>query len=210
MRRLDTLAQQRYAIPAVLLMEHAGLAVAREVLRCRRGPGPVVVMCSHGNNGGDGLVAARLLDNAGVPVRVVLVGKAPTEGPAAINWTIAKRLGVPTMGWRPPNTSWRPRAMLRHASVIVDALLGIGTRGAVREPVASAIRAMNAAGRPIVAVDLPSGLDADSGVIGGVAIRARVTVTCGRLKRGLLVGQGPAHAGRIVVADISLPRSLRA
>ena len=209
MRRLEALAERRYAIPSLLLMEHAGIAVAREVLRSRRGTGPVIIMCSHGNNGGDGLVVARLLDNAGVRVRVVMVGELPSGGPAAVNWAIVRRLRVPIVRWRTAPAAQRGAAALRNASVIVDALLGTGTRGYVREPIASAIRAVNGAGRPVVSVDLPSGLEADAGTIGEVAVRARVTVTCGRLKRGLVRGQGPAQAGRVIVADITFPRILR-
>lgn len=207
MRWLDRRAQRGFGIPALILMEHAGLAVAREARRRLR-RGPVVVLCSRGNNGGDGFVAARWLDNWGVAVHVVVVGGAPDpEGPAGINWQIVRRLKISVTRCGSARAVRRLSPRLRRAGVIVDALLGTGLRGPAYEPVASAIRAINDSRRPVVAVDVPSGLDADSGQTHGeVAVRATVTVTCGMVTRGLITRHGRTYAGRIVVADISLPR----
>ena len=210
MRRLDQLAQVRYGIPALILMEHAGLAVARAAARARRGGGPIVVLCSRGNNGGDGLVAARWLDNWGISVIVMMVGGVPrSRGPAQINWQIVRRLRLPVIHCRAARATLRHQAMVRRAAVVVDALLGTGARGLVREPIASAIEVINRAKRPVIAVDIPSGLDADTGTVCGVAVRATRTVTCGMLKQGLRRGQGREHAGTVTIADISLPRRIR-
>jgi len=92
--------------------------------------------------------------------------------------------------------------------LLIDALVGIGARGTVREPLASLISWMNRSGKPIVAIDVPSGLDADTGLVQGVAVKATVTVTFGLPKRGCLLGQGPAHSGTVMVDSITIPHAL--
>jgi NAD(P)H-hydrate epimerase len=149
------------------LMERAGTAVAEIVLR--RFPGNVTVVCGKGNNGGDGKVCARVLQEAGREVRVVD--------------------GVGDLG---------------DPDVIVDALLGIGLQDAPREDASRMIELMNAAGRPVVAVDVPSGVNASTGEVPGVAVRASVTVTFGAAKAGLAIAPGLFHAGSVHVAPIGL------
>ncbi|MBI3323581.1 MAG: NAD(P)H-hydrate epimerase [Candidatus Omnitrophica bacterium] len=214
MRELDRRAQEEFGIPEVLLMEHAGAAVASEGLRLlESGParGRVLVLAGSGANGGDGLVAARHLDNRGVNVSVVLLAdRDRVSGAARTNLKIVERLSIPleeilsVPGWR----RWRSGRGRGPFRLIVDALLGTGVSGRVREPVCSAIRWVNRQPCPVLSVDLPSGLSADQGTPCGAAVRATATVTCGLPKRGLLRRCAQAWTGRLVVADISLPRAL--
>ncbi len=165
----------------------------------------VVVLAGRGNNGGDGLVAARYLHEWGCAVEVLLFGdpKCLGEAPGA-GWRLLGDLGAPRLVVGedlPVGVALR----LGAADLIVDALLGTGVRGAVEGPMASAIEAANAAGRPILAVDVPSGLDADSGRVDGPCVRAAVTVTFCRAKLGLALYPGAAYAGEVRVADIGIP-----
>lgn len=214
MREIDRRAQEEFGIPEILLMEHAGAAVAAEALRLlgsRPNRGRVLVLAGAGANGGDGLVAARHLDNRGVNVSVILLAdRDRVSGAARTNLKIVERLSIPLEeisslpGWR----RWRSRHGEGVFRLIVDALLGTGVSGRVREPVRSAISWVNRQPRAVLSVDLPSGLSADTGRPCGAAVRATSTVTCGLPKQGLLRTKARAWIGRLVVADISLPRAL--
>ena len=198
MRALDRHTIETLGVAGELLMESAGRAVAEAVLRERAGEGAVLVVCGVGNNGGDGFVAARQLASLGVPVRVALVGDARRlRGDAAANWKRLERSGVPIEG---------ARFRTAGASVIVDALFGTGLDRAVEGAGAAAIRRISAA-RPhvrVVSVDLPSGLDADTGAVHGVAVQADVTVTIELPKLGLALEPGRGLAGRIEVARVGI------
>jgi len=208
-RALDRRAIEEYGIPGLLLMENAGRAAAEEAQRMLAGaPGPVLVLCGPGNNGGDGLVIARTLLNRGLDVRARFVG---TEAQLAgggpdfrANLHLWRGLGQPF-------PACREAALLaaewRGVALVVDALFGTGLTRPLDEPWSGTVRALNAARLPVLAVDLPSGLDADSGVELGVAVRADVTVTFVAKKPGLLRGRGPELAGRVVVAEIGIPRA---
>ncbi len=189
------------------LMERAGGALAAEVAR-RAPEGEIVVVTGKGNNGGDGWVAARALADAGRAVRV-LACAPPDEltGPAAEAAHTAARAGVT---WADAFDGDSLPQALASARVVVDAVFGIGFTGAAREPYASAIEAIAAAheaGVLVVAADVPSGVDADTGAAEGPAVRASVTVTFSALKPGLLLYPGAARAGKIVIADVGLPAS---
>lgn len=209
MQRLDQLAQRRYGLPVLLLMENAGRAVAgaaRQLLRARHGK--IIAVCGGGNNGGDGVVAARYLHGWGYLVKVFWL-KNPTlwDGDLATHYRIAKRCGVSFKSFRriPPR---RRVSELRKADLLIDALLGIGTVGLLRVPFFDAIAAMNASRKPIVAVDLPSGLDPDAGRPTEIAVKARVTVTMAVPKKGLLARHARRFVGKLVVADIGIPQAL--
>lgn len=210
MQALDAQAIEHYHIPRLLLMEQAGFALAQAVMELLPpAGGRVAACCGLGFNGGDGLAAARHLHAWGVAVRVLLAGPAARlrEEPAIFARTL-EGLGIER---QEVTTVPLPDAVargLQESDVIVDALLGIGVREPVREPLASLIAAMNAAGKPIVAADVPSGLNADTGAIEGVAIRAHTTVTFGFPKHGCRQGAGPQHTGRLWVAPIGFPRAL--
>lgn len=210
MRELERRAVQEAGLPTLLLMEHAGRAVAQvtwKLLR-ERGGGRVAVVCGKGNNGGDGLCAARHLANAGLAVRVYLLARdQDVEGDAATNLRALRAAGVEVdnvVG----AVDTALRAVGAGADVVVDAIFGTGFRGSPMGLAARAIEAINDSGLPVVAVDVPSGLDADTGRVEGPCVRARVTVTMGLPKVGLLVYPGAAYCGEVVVADLGLPRRL--
>jgi len=216
MQRIDATAIHRLGIPRLLLMEYAGLAVARETralyqtgVGAARPSRPIVVCCGTGYNGGDGMAAARHLQDWGWPVRVVLTGtvRQLREEPA-IYANILRRLRVRCLELSSERGLATVRRWLAGCSCVVDALLGIGVRGTVREPMASLMTAINACGRPVVAVDMPSGLDADTGRPHGASVRATVTVSFGLAKRGCRMGDGPQQVGRLVIDAITIPRAL--
>ena len=211
MKKLDMLAQKRFGIPELILMEHAGIGVAAQALRLAGRSGrQVAVFCGGGANGGDGFVAARLLDNAGISVQVVLFADpARISGAARVNFDILRKLEVP-VALIPSSSAWAGWAR-RHAEpgLVIDALLGTGFSGEVREPIRSAIEWINVRHAKIISVDIPSGLSADTGKPSPVAVKADVTVTCGLPKTGLLNAAGRRYTGQLAVADISLPRKLR-
>jgi len=198
MRALDLHTIEDLGISGELLMECAGLLVAREVVAALQPGGSVWVVCGPGNNGGDGLVVARQLHLRGLPVRVSLVSDPQKlHGDALASWRRAERVGVPTAA---------SRSRLEPGSVVVDALFGTGLARAVTGPAAVAIRRINQC-RPraqVVSIDLPSGLHADTGQPLGVAVQADVTLTLGLPKLGLVLEPGRSQAGRIVVGRIGI------
>lgn len=209
-RELDRRASDEYGVPSIVLMENAGRGVADKL--CQFGiDGRVVILCGPGNNGGDGYVIARHLDLRGVPVQLIEVGSpsrrddANKPNDAAINRLIAQRAGLPlvTLADASPLAE-----LLRGASWVVDALLGTGSQGEPREPFAAAIKAINAAGCPTVAVDVPSGLDCDLGVVSPLTVRALHTCTFVAAKPGFYSPGADTYTGTIHVLDIGAPRSL--
>lgn len=200
-RALDERTIRDLGVPGPVLMENAGRLAVR-VLLDRHGPEArrgVRVLCGRGNNGGDGWVMARHLALAGVPVQVAsLEGRMSDD--CALNRAICERMGIPVQqDWRAEDDLGRGPAGL-----LVDALLGTGLSSSLRGVVADWVQRANASGLPILAVDLPTGLHADTGAPLGTAIRASTTVTFGRLKAGLLLEPGPDRCGHVVVADIGL------
>ena len=211
MQQIDTAAIATIGIPRLLLMEHAGLAVARATRRLLPAPGsaPVLICCGTGYNGGDGLCAARHLHDWGYPLSVLLTGRlADLREEPRTYATILQGLGIRIAACPSSQDVGHLQASFAQCALLIDALLGIGARGSVREPAASVIVRANASGRPILAVDIPSGLDGDTGEVRGLAIRATMTVTFGLAKRGCLTGEGPRHTGSLVVEAITIPRAL--
>src|SRR5919106_1005494 len=189
-------AEAAYRGPTLELMERAGRKVAEEILGRYPAARRVVVWCGPGANGGDGFVVARELVRARRECSVRLLGpEEKVTGDALVNLRRARRDGVSFV--EQPG----------RADVLVDALFGTGFRGAPRPGAARAIEQMNGAGVPIVAVDLPSGVDASTGVVAGAAVRASLTVTFHGAKVGHVVAPGRFHAGELVVADIGLAGS---
>jgi NAD(P)H-hydrate epimerase len=208
-RALDQRAMTEYGVPGIVLMENAGRNMA-ELLRRLHTGGSVVICCGPGNNGGDGFVMARHLDNAGIAVRVLLFGSVEQlRGDAAINGHILLRSQVPLLAW----PTFAPEDLARElagASWIVDALFGSGLRGPVRSPFDQVIEAINAAGAPVLAVDIPSGLDCDTGRPMGATVRAQHTATVGALKKGFPEAGAAAWLGQVHVIDMGAPRRLLA
>jgi NAD(P)H-hydrate epimerase len=224
MRALDRRAIADLGIPGAVLMERAGRAAAEVLLELLAGEegaggaaagGParragaarrtarVAVVCGKGGNGGDGFVLARFIARRGHRPSVLLLARADeVRGDAALKLRDLRRAGI------------RPRVVgddaalamaLAGADVVVDALLGTGSRGAPAAPVAAAIERINASGRPVLALDVPSGLPADGGAPAGPVVRATVTVTFAGLKLGLIQPPGTTYAGRVRVVPIGIP-----
>jgi NAD(P)H-hydrate epimerase len=206
---LDKIAIERIGIPSAVLMENAGRAVAQEVLRYltkKRRPS-VCVFCGLGNNAGDGFVAARHLLVRGIRVQTFLLGDPKNlKGDAALNYRIFRKLGGPfkKIGRMTPAAA---RAMAGCA-VVVDALFGVGLNREIQDPFRGIIEKINAAGRAVIAVDVPSGLNATTGEVFGVCVKATRTVTFTCPKKGFFRREGPRHTGKIIVADIGIPKQL--
>ncbi len=205
---------QEFGVPGIVLMENAGRGIAELLLRLDA-TGPVVLCCGKGNNGGDGLVIARHLANAGMAISVLLLaepGALPYD--AAINFQIVRRMATEPPGGLSleinpgPILSEQSTRAIQSAAWIVDALFGSGLRGAVSAFFASVIAAINAAPARIIAVDLPSGLDCDTGLPLGQAVRAHHTATIAAPKKGFLTPAAAAYIGTVQVIDMGCPRSL--
>jgi hydroxyethylthiazole kinase-like uncharacterized protein yjeF len=201
MRAIDRWAIDEQLIPSLDLMERAGSGVARVVEELAP-DGPVSILCGKGNNGGDGLVVARLLREAGRPVTVLLAG-APEELKGDARENLLRLPGEPPLQLLTGNVAdggWR------QGCVVVDALLGTGFAGEPRGVVAEAIDTANTAEIPVVSIDVPSGVDASSGIVATRAIRATLTLTFHAAKPGLWIHPGKAHTGEVRVLDIGIPR----
>ena len=207
MRRIDQDTIEGIGIPGIVLMETAGSAIVRTIEQhyptCQR----IGILAGKGNNGGDGIVIARQLAHAGRDVNLFLV--SPQEsftGEAHINLQIAKNLGLQIE----EILTDRETSLNQIASceLLVDAIFGTGLRGAVRDPIVAVINAINHLPTPILSVDLPSGLDADTGHPLGTCVQADRTVTIGLPKRGLLMHPGAELAGKLEVVDIGFPEQV--
>jgi ADP-dependent NAD(P)H-hydrate dehydratase / NAD(P)H-hydrate epimerase len=196
MSRADKGAQA-LGIPGGSLMERAGVGMARVALEAYA-PGRAFVVAGGGNNGGDGFVVARELHRAGVEV-AVLATKDEYEGDPGTNFEVLRNLGVRFV------RSDELGAELGRADLVVDALLGTGFSGEVREKEARIIEDMNDSPAPILAVDMPSGVDGATGEVHGVAVRADVTVCAHAAKVGCVISPGRDHAGEVVAVNIGIP-----
>ena len=206
MRAVDRAAIDRLGLPGLVLMENAGRGVVEAIARVqpRLAGARVAVVCGAGQNGGDGFVIGRHLANRGADVRLYLVApRARVAGDARVFLEVAENQGLSIEDHAGDDSvsSWSRR--LGGAAVIVDAIFGTGLRDDVRNAPAAAIEAMNGIDCLRVAVDIPSGLDADSGAVRGVAVKAHLTPTMGALKLGLVV-RAEAPVGRIEIVDLGI------
>jgi NAD(P)H-hydrate epimerase len=208
-RELDRQAIQDYGVPGIVLLENAGRGTA-DLLRGLGVQGRVVICCGRGNNGGDGLVMARHLDLHNIDVRVALFG-APTElePDAMVNHDIVARSKIPlAVVDRNHFMESQFRRGLDKADWVVDALFGTGLQGTVRPPFNQVIDCINASGKKVLAVDLPSGLDCNTGAPLGPTVRAKHTATFVALKQGFLNPQSKEYTGEVHVLPIGAPRVL--
>lgn len=207
-REVDRRAITQYGLPGIVLMENAGRGAAELLVRLRI-IGPVVVCAGKGNNGGDGFVIARHLEIAGFSTSVLLFCE-PGElaGDAATNYRVLEAAGhsLRVMGADPDPTV--TDGALAAADWIVDALLGTGTKGAIREPYLTAVAAINRAGKKVFAVDLPSGMDCDTGERLGTCVRADHTATFVARKLGFDQPGAGQVTGQVHVVGIGVPRRL--
>ncbi len=208
MRALDRHAIDEIGLPGALLMENAGRAAAAVLQRRYRQlhPGPVLVLCGKGNNGGDGYVVARTLLAAGWQVRtMVLAPAAALEGEAALHLQLLQRCGGEVSFLADAAAQDQGLAGQPGFALAVDALLGTGLASAVQGRYAQAIAWLNSCGVPVFALDIPSGVDATSGQVLGCAVQADATVTFGAAKLGQMLHPGALHCGALEVVEIGLP-----
>src|SRR5688572_7411416 len=192
MRALDRAANDELGLPGMVLMETAGRAVAAAVLRAA--PGPVAVVCGPGNNGGDGYVIARVVAEAGRDVVALLAApRDAVKGDAAAHLAVLERAGGVIVSIATPAELAAERAVLDGAAVIVDAVFGVGTTRAIEGHYAEVLRAIERAPGVVVAVDLPSGIETDTGRVLGVAVTADVTVTMAAEK----IGRSEEHTSEL-------------
>lgn len=209
-RRVDQLATEEFHIPGIVLMENAGRnateIIRREFPLSRR----AIIVCGVGNNGGDGLVIARHLHNAGWTVRIIVAGDPAGMTPdAAANFAITQAMKLPTVATKDPTVVAREVGAGAADEVVVDALLGTGFRGVVRSPLDEVIGAINAARPgPVVAIDVPSGLDVDTGTPSNATVRADLTITFVAEKVGFASPHACEFLGQVCVGDIGAPREL--
>jgi NAD(P)H-hydrate epimerase len=207
-RRVDRVATEEFGLSGLVLMENAGRGVA-DVLCGLAVAGPVVICCGKGNNAGDGFVVARHLDIRGHVVRVLLwADPAELTGDAETNFRILKKTDLPLEIFGNCHDPQRLAALLAGGAWIVDALLGTGARGEPRAPLDAVIDQLNAAATPKLAIDLPSGLDCDTGMAARHTIRATETCTFVAAKTGFFATGAEKYLGRLHVLDIGAPRQV--
>lgn len=211
-RDIDRRAIEEYGLPGIVLMENAGRGSA-ELLHALAPRAAVAIVSGKGNNAGDGFVIARHLENLGHAVRLLLACEpAECRGDAAIAWHVVERAGIPGARLASATPVEWERA-LAGADWVVDALLGTGASGPPRGAIATAIEAVNAAGRhgaKVFAVDLPSGLDCDTGTAAGACVKADVTATFVAPKVGFDAAAAVPLVGEVHVVGIGVPRALLA
>lgn len=207
-QEIDRLARTKYRLSTATLMERAGKAVFEAIKAMLPDRGRIAVFCGKGNNGGDGFVVARLAKQAGYTVDVFVAAEPSELGPdCRKQFEKAEKVGVSCRFANHPD--WEEKLdCLGCRDLVVDALLGTGVKGEVRGPTRDAIRAINCSGVPVVSVDIPSGIDCDTGEELGESVWALRTVTFGLPKKYLFQGAGLERAGYWTVAEIGLPQEL--
>ena len=214
MRQIEEKAIHHYGIPSLLLMENAAWAVFEEIRRCipkgkeRLNGRKAVILVGKGNNGGDGLAVARHLVFQGMDVTVlVFAALNELKGDAALNLRLFQGTTGKLFVIEGEKQRRLTRLALAQADVVVDALFGIGMRGALPGLIEEYVDEVNCAPGWVVSIDIPSGVEANTGKVYRTAVRAQTTVTFGLPKWGLFLGEGPEYCGRVVVDPISIPES---
>src|SRR6187397_1510454 len=208
MREADRFTIEDIGIPALVLMENAGRQVVAAIEAAYESQleGRVAVLCGRGNNGGDGFVVARTLLQHGIETSVFVIGAvADVRGDARTNLDILGRLGVTVVEISDEQTWELYFSEISQCSLIVDAIFGTGLKSALGGMMETVVADINASDIPIVSIDLPSGMSADTPHLVGDCIDASMTVTLGAPKLPLILPPGEAHAGDVVIADIGIP-----
>ncbi len=203
MQEIDRAAIKGLGLPGPVLMERAGVATARAIMDRYSQLKKALVLCGPGNNGGDGLVIARELHNAGYTVKALVLGSKSRLSPdCALQYSIVKKLGL--------TITFNSRFTTRdtHGAVLVDAIFGTGLNKKVSGSAVTMIKNINASRSPVISVDIASGIRADTGQVLGNAVKAEMTVTFGLPKRGHFLEPGAGHTGHLIVEDIGFPRAL--
>lgn len=206
MRQIDKRTIESIGIPSHVLMERAGVSVARwikDTYKKGKFYSKVVVIAGGGNNGGDGIVAARELFNSGCNVKVLLLIREDRLSPDCLTQLrIARKIGVP-VEFRTDVTETDI-----HGAIMVDALFGTGLNKEIEGPIAKVIDFINSCKSPVISIDIPSGISSDTGQVMGIAIRADTTITFGLPKRGHLLYPGAEYTGRLIIENIGFPEEL--
>jgi NAD(P)H-hydrate epimerase len=205
-REIDRLSVEQYHIPGVVLMENAARGATEVALEMigRSSQGRALIVCGGGNNGGDGLAVARHLHNHGINVEILLAADPlKYAGEAKVNWEIVQAMNLPV---GPADLA---ALQIRKPDLIVDAIFGTGLREPPREPFARIVAAVERVGAPILAIDIPSGLDCDTGrPLGPACVKAKKTVTFVAEKIGFAEPGAKEFLGEVIVAEIGCPREL--
>lgn len=205
MREIDRQTIEGVGIPGIVLMENAGRQVAEHIIALKGKKAKAVILAGHGNNGGDGFVVARYLGNSGYQVETWLIGDIQKCSKDCISHFHALvHSGYRVKFWSENNNDML-KERLQEADVIVDALLGTGTTGGLREPIKSVVEMANAMNALRIAVDIPTGVNSDTGAVENSAFNADSTVTFALPKLGQYLYPGADYIGNLVVADISIP-----
>jgi len=211
MQEMDRLTIQELGIPGAVLMENAGRGSARFFLETFDPPesSHVLILCGRGNNGGDGYVIARYLHEAGLRVTVLVLSSLDKiSGDARTNLNIAKGMDL-EIREVPDGKAWKGCAsLLMESDYIIDGILGTGLRSEVKGFYGRVIEAINGASKPVMSIDIPSGINADTGEVMGTAVLADLTVTFGFPKLGQVIFPGADYVGRLVRVDIGIPESI--
>lgn len=204
-RELESWAMERLGIPSLVLMENAARNIAGLIFHDQRFPPPVAIIAGRGNNGGDGLAIARQLDGMGIASRALLIG--PLESCGADCRLQAGALLASGYPLTMSKEGEEVARWLQGAGCVVDAIFGVGLSRPLAGPFLKAVEAINQSGLPVIAVDVPSGLDADTGnPVGGQAVRATLTASIGGLKAGLEPPQARPFTGELVAVGLGLPK----
>ncbi len=204
-RLLDRLAIDDYKIPSIVLMENAGRSAAQIIQsKLKNLDQKVVILCGKGNNGGDGLVIGRHLSNWGIPTTVLMFAdRQQLSDDARTNLTILEKMNVPLHNIL---NLEKAQNIIENSDIIVDALLGSGVLGTIKESYQSIVEIVNAlVDKFVVSVDIPTGLDCDTGEILGKCIKADLTLTFIAPKLGFILGSGPSQCGEVQVLEIGIP-----
>ncbi len=208
MKELDQIAIQEYGIPSLVLMENAGRGISELAANIPH-ISTVLVVAGKGNNGGDALVAARHLSNQGVCVSVVLLThQVALTGDAKTNFEIIQKMKIHFVTIESDQKIGKFKKLIKSSDLVIDGIFGVGLSRPVSGFFAKVIECVNQASKDVISVDIPSGLDGDSGKILGACVKAKITGTLGVAKRGLFKNDGPKYAGEVRVIDISIPREL--
>lgn len=201
MRKIDALAMEQFNIPGIVLMENAARSCVLELQHFES----FTVICGKGNNGGDGLAIARMLLNKGKKVSIYLVLGDNFSGDALINYNILKAMGAE---FKAAHNIYELERDIASSDCTVDAIFGTGIKGEVGTPIKEVIEAVNRFARYVLSVDVPSGINSDTGEVKTIAVKANKTVTFAAYKAGLLLFPAADFSGEIVCSDISIPNKL--
>lgn len=211
MYEIDKITSEKYSIPSLILMENAGIKSLEYLhnlfpdLKSKR----IAIFVGPGNNGGDGLVVARQLFNQNIPVKIFLmINDEKAKGIAKTNLDMAKSLGIPLADISSLDKFYKEKERIAQSDIIIDAILGIGSKGTLLNLFVEVIDYLNLLEKPIVSIDIPSGINGDTGEVLGTSIKANYTLTFGLPKVGMFLSPGINYIGKLIIVDIGFPQAL--